>query len=126
MHDRCSSVNKDGTACSGRPLPGKDRCAWYDPQMQQRVAAGRVQGGKAKSNAARAKKQLPAEAMTLDEIRGALSVALKGVLTGRLEPGVGNAVAALGRALVTVTEASDLERRLSELELAAGIGGKTA
>jgi hypothetical protein len=41
------------------------------------------------------------------------------VLAGKLEPGVGNAVANLARAAVTVREATELEHRLQVLEVQA-------
>jgi len=60
-------------------------------------------------------------ALTPREIEGYISMALRAVLAGKIEPGVGNAVANLARAAVAVREATELEARLAELELRAGI-----
>ena len=128
MATKCGSTNQAGQPCGA--VPYRDGwCRWHHPDLAEQRRAWSAKGGASRSNRARAAKALPAQAMSLEEVRGALSVALKGVLGGRLEPGVANAVAALGRALVTVTEASDLEKRIGELEAAAGIvrlGGKRA
>ena len=48
-------------------------------------------------------------------------MALRAVLAGKIEPGVGNAVANLARAAVAVREATELEARLAELEARAGV-----
>jgi hypothetical protein len=64
---------------------------------------------------------MAAAAMTPAEIQGYVAVALRGVLTGSITPGVGNAVAALARAAVAVREATELEQRLADLEARAGV-----
>ncbi len=55
----------------------------------------------------------------MPEVAGLLSLALRGVLSGRIEPGVGNAVASLARALTHVHEATEVEDRIAALEQAA-------
>lgn len=83
-------------------------------------------GGAARSNAARAKKALPAGVLSTDDLRGLLGLTLKGVIAGKVEPGVGNAAANLARAYVAVTEAGAveaMERRLDELEALAARRG---
>lgn len=127
QHDgrgRCSGTNKDGAACSGVPLPGKDRCAWHDPAMRERVAAGRVQGGRAKSNANRATKQLPKSVLTATEFQGLVCVVATGVVAGKLPPGVGAAVASLARAYKDLAEVGRLEDQVAELE--ALVRGRSA
>jgi len=80
-----------------------------------------------RSNTARAKRQFVAEALDSEQVLGLLSVALRGVLGGKLEPGVANAAASLGRAIVAVREATEVEARIAALEIAAGIGeGRSA
>lgn len=64
--------------------------------------------------------------MTTLELRGLLGVTLKGVIGGRIEPGVGNAAANLARALNDLAKTSELEERLTALEAAANLGGRTA
>ena len=79
-----------------------------------------------RSNTARAKRQFVAESLDSGQVLGLLSVALRGVLTGRLEPGIANAAANLGRAIVAVRESTETEARIASLEAAAGISERTA
>ncbi len=125
MPERCEAVAKNGKPCSATPVPGLGRCAWHAPEWAEQRREWSRRGGKGKSNAARMRRQLP-EAMTPGEIQSLLGAVLKGVVAGRVEPGVGNAAANLGRAIVAVREATEYEERLAALEAAAGIAGKTA
>ena len=127
MPDRCEAVAKNGKPCSATPAPGLTRCAWHAPEWAERRREWSVRGGKGRSNAARAKRQLPAGILTADELRGLVGLTIRGVLANKVEPGVGNSVANLARAYVAVTEATEHEERLAELErLAAVQGGRTA
>ena len=121
MHGRCTGTNRDGSPCSGQARPGRPWCSWHDPQLDDQRAAWRQKGGTARSNKARARKQLPAESLTLPEVQGLLSVALKGLLAGRIEPGIANASANVARAIAAVAQVGELEERLRELEAAAGV-----
>ena len=123
MLARCSGTNRDGTSCSGQARPGRTWCSWHDPDLDAQRAGWRRAGGKAKSNAARARKQLPDNVLTTGEVRGLIGVTIRGVLAGRVEPGVGNAVANLARVALTAAEQDELEARLAALEAAAGIRG---
>jgi hypothetical protein len=69
----------------------------------------------------RASKHLADEALTAAELQGLVSRVLRQVISGELEPGVGNCVANLARSLVTIREATTLEERLTALEAAAGV-----
>jgi hypothetical protein len=64
---------------------------------------------------------MAAEALSPAELQGFVAVALRGVMTGSIAPGVGNAVASLARAAVAVREATELEQRLAALEDRAGL-----
>jgi hypothetical protein len=68
-----------------------------------------------------AKKQVLAAGMGLDEVDSALCKALTDVLSGALEPNIATAASTVGKAIVAIRAAGDLERRLSELELRAGV-----
>ena len=116
MPDRCRGTNVDGAPCSAQPQPGQSVCIWHDPGRAQDRAAWRRQGGHGKSSAARASKRLPRE---LKDVQLALCRALAALEAGDLEPPRATAMAALGRAIVTVTEAGTLEERLAALEAAA-------
>jgi len=58
---------------------------------------------------------LPAELMSMEEVQSYLGITLRGVLTGKVEPGVGTAIANIARAMTTVAGAATLEGQLAEL-----------
>ena len=116
----CQAIAKSGQRCSRPALAGKQHCLMHDPaSVELRRDAGR-KGGYARSNAARARKEMP-EAMTTDEMAGWLSLAFKRVMAGQMPPKIGVACAQIARTLLTVQETAILEARLAELEQRAGI-----
>ena len=123
---KCAATNAAGSPCSAQPVRPDGFCYWHAPAVAAERAAARRKGGANRSNTARAKRQLPAGVLTADELRGLVGLTIRGVLTNRIEPGVGNSVANLARAYLAVTEATEHEERLAALEAAAGLGGKPA
>ena len=124
---QCQAITKGGKRCGGTPVPGDVLCPWHAPAWAERRRQWSQRGGTNRSNRARARKGLP-DPMGLNELRSVLSVTVRGVLAGKVEPGVGNCVANLARALKDVTEAAALEdfgERLAELERVAG-GGRAS
>lgn len=115
MPERCQATARNGKPCGAAPMPGEALCPWHSPAAAEQRRQWSAKGGSARSNATRAKKALPVESLTLAEVQGLLSVTLKGVIAGRIEPGVGNAVANLARALVAVAGVADFEVQLTEL-----------
>jgi len=113
-------MNKGGEPCSAAAWRD-GQCRWHHPDLEAERTEGRRRGGEHRSNRARAKKGMVDAALTAAELQGCVSAALKGVLAGKIEPGVGNAVANLARAAVAVREATELEERLTELEARAGV-----
>jgi len=73
-------------------------------------------GGLAKRNTIRARKKYAEGALDSDQILGLVGTTLVGVLSGRISPGVANAVAALARTSIVVREAVEVEERLAALE----------
>jgi hypothetical protein len=122
IQPRCIGTNKSGEQCRGKALSNSRYCIAHDPARVVDMAEWRRQGGKAKSNKARARKQLPDAALSPMELQGVLSVTLKGLLAGRIEPGVANAAASLGRALVVIRDATILEERVAQLEEQRRVG----
>ena len=118
MDARCKATTVAGSPCSARPVREDGYCWWHSPALEAERLAGRVRGGKAKSNAARARKDLP-PAMTTAELQQVLGGVLRGTLAGRIAPHVANACAALGRTLIAVRKATEVEERLAALEAAA-------
>jgi hypothetical protein len=126
IQPRCIGTNKTGEQCRGKALGGSLYCIAHDPERVVDMAEWRRQGGRAKSNKARARKQLPDAVLSPLELQGLLSKAIRDVLSGKLEPGPANAAGGLARALVSIREASGLEERLAALEQAAGIDRRLA
>jgi hypothetical protein len=118
---RCKAQTTNGTPCSAQPIRDDGYCYWHSPATANERVDARRRGGKAKSNASRAKRQMESAAMTPNEIQGFVAVALRGVMVGSITPGIANAVASLARAAVAVREATELEQRLAELEQRAGV-----
>jgi hypothetical protein len=115
---RCKGINKDGSACKARAQRDSDFCLAHDPRRVTDLAEWRRQGGRASSNAARARRQLPEGLLTNQELQAVVGLTIAEVRSGKVEPGVANSVAALARAYVVVGEASaveTLEREVDEL-----------
>ncbi len=119
---RCVAVTRNGSPCEAKPRPGSDYCPWHDEGLATRRSEWSRRGGIGRSNKQRAAKQLPEEILTPAVLQGLLGRTLRDVIAGRVEPGVANAAANLGRAIVAVRQATELEQRLTELEERAGIG----
>lgn len=115
MVERCQGTTKGGRPCGAKPLPGAALCPWHSPDWAGRRAEWSAKGGANRSNTVRAKKVLPDHVLDMSEVQGLLCVALKGVLTGKVEAGVGNAAANLARAIATVSEAASFEEQLADL-----------
>jgi hypothetical protein len=60
--------------------------------------------------------------MSIADLDAVLCTSLAKVATGRMEPGIGSAVATIARTITTIRTASDLEKRLEVLEQQAGVG----
>lgn len=122
MATQCLGTNRDGGPCSGHVSEGQEWCQWHDPKREAERQEWRRRGGQKKSNKQRARKQMADAVLSISDLDALLCVALKQVAAGRMEPGVGSSMANLAKTITTIRTASDLERRLEELERAAGIG----
>ena len=117
MATGCRATNQAGAPC-GAEAYRDGWCRWHDPDPAA-VAARREhsrKGGAARSNRARARKALPNGTLTMAEVRGLLGITLRGVLAGKVEPGVGTACANIARALNEVTKTAEVEERIADLE----------
>lgn len=65
-------------------------------------------------------------ALTSEELLVTLSRAITRVEAGELQAGPANALASLARAMTSIRETTEIERRLMELEQRAGIAGRSA
>ena len=113
--ERCQAVTKSGKSCSATVV-ADGMCAWHAPSWAERRRQWSAEGGRRRSNHMRAAKDLPAGVMTTDELRGLVGLTIKGVLAGRVEPGIGNAAASLARAYVAVTEAGAVETLQAQVD----------
>jgi len=120
MPIQCSGTNQAGQRCGAQAWQD-DLCRWHHPRLEAERGEWRRRGGEQRSNKQRAKRQLPDAILTPAELQGFIGLALRGVITGRVEPGVANAVATLARAAVAVREATEIETRLAALEATADI-----
>ncbi|MDP9365920.1 MAG: hypothetical protein M3Q10_17160 [Chloroflexota bacterium] len=123
MAARCSAIARSGSRCASPTLPDSTFCYVHDPaRAEDRIAASR-KGGKARSNAERARKAAP-EGMTADELTGWLSVLFRRVMTEQTSPKVASAAATVARALLEARAQGEIEQRLSALEQAANLSGE--
>ena len=121
MAAKCCAIARSGSRCNSAVLPGSSYCWLHDPASAEARKEASRKGGRAKSTAARARKQIP-PAMGADELAGWLSTLFNGVMTGRVEPRIGTAASAIARTLLQVRELVEIEERLSALEEAANVG----
>ena len=116
---RCTGTRKDGGTCAAKAVTGSEYCLAHDPARVVEMAEWRRQGGKASSNASRARKA--AAGLAPVEIIGVLGGVLTGVLAGDYTPGQANAAASVARAMMAVHEVSTIEERIAALESRAGL-----
>ena len=122
MLSQCLGTNRDGNPCSAMPDPGTTWCRWHSPDREAERKEWRRKGGANRSNRARARKQLAGQVMSMSDMDAFLCASMVKVAAGRMEPGVGSAVATLARTVVAIRTAGEIERRLEHLEQVAGIG----
>ncbi len=84
------------------------------------MAEWRRQGGKGKSNRARAAKELADVPMTSGDLCRHLGAVFLKVVAGKLEPNVGTSAATIARAMTDIAKTSDIELRLIDLERRLG------
>jgi hypothetical protein len=116
-------TNRDGSPCSAQPRDG-GWCLWHAPDLADQRAGWRKRGGANRSNKSRAKKALPEGALSTAEVRGLVGLTIRGVLSGRVEPGIGNSVANLARVALVAAEQEDMEARLAARSRAASVAGR--
>ena len=125
MVSRCAGRNTAGDPCEAQPVRPDGYCWWHSPAAAAEREEARRRGGHNRSNKQRAKRQLPAEPMTADELHAWLGIVFKRVIVGQVEPNVATAAASVAKAMVAVAEAGAVERleeRLAELERLAARG----
>ncbi len=122
MTNQCQGTNRTGEPCSAHVYDGAEWCRWHDPARADDRAEWSRKGGHARSNRARARRQLADAVMSISDLDAFLCASLVKVADGHMEPNVGTAVASIAKAVLTIRTASDLERRLEALERQVGVG----
>jgi hypothetical protein len=64
---------------------------------------------------------MEAAALSINDLDALLCRALVQVAAGKLEPSIGNAMATIAKTVTTIRSSGEFERRLEQLERAAGI-----
>ncbi len=118
---QCRGTNAAGKPCSAHAQPGRAWCQWHDPAREAERAQWRSQGGKARSTRNTAAREIKRYAVDMGSLRGTLFHVLKRIEAGDLEPNVGNSIATIARAIVTVSQSVEVEERLTQLEQRAGM-----
>ena len=121
MDRTCKSPNRAGGPCGAQHY--RDGwCRWHHPELEPQRQAERTAGGQARSNKVRARKQLADAVLTINDLDGLLCRALVQVAAGKMEPGVGSAMATIAKTITTIRTTGDFEKRLQELEQAVDVG----
>jgi len=115
----CNGITKGGTKCRARVIPGTDWCVFHSADAAQRKAWA-AQGGANSSAQARAKKALPAEVMTIEEVTSWLGVVYRGVITKTIDPSVATAAANVARTMNELLRSQQIEERLASVETILG------
>lgn len=121
MAARCSSFTRAGKPCRSGPLPGRPFCYVHDPELAEERRQNARTGGVRRSNTSRARRELERGALTPKEVRGVVGLTMKSVLSGRLPPAIGGAIAALARVSIELEKLTELSDRVAALEAAAGL-----
>src|SRR3954471_9765873 len=99
MRDQCQGITKGGKRCRTKAQPGSTWCVFHDPARAEQRSQWSAKGGAGRSNTARARKGLPCEQLSTDELLAYLSLAFKQTLVQKLPAGVFNALANGARAM---------------------------
>lgn len=121
MPTGCKATTKSGKACRAPLLPGKTWCRAHDPDLAAERLEWSRRGGRNRSNAARAAKELQGETADVAEITAVLTRAMRRLEAGKIEPGIATSLAGVAKALVSIRQAGEIEERIAELEARAGI-----
>ena len=109
----CTATKRDGRPCTTPTLPDSPYCFAHDPALANQRLAAQRKGGRNRSSAHRLQKRVPT---SLRDAEAALYRMLERLETGDAEAVTANAMSSVCRALVSLHEPGDLERRLDVIE----------
>lgn len=115
MLEKCQGKRADGKPCAAKPRPGSTYCPWHDPELAERRREWSAKGGAQRSNAERAKKELPSEPLSNAEAHAYLSLAFRRAMVGKMDAPMLNALAGAAKALAELSKAVDLEDQLADM-----------
>jgi hypothetical protein len=107
-YEQCRATLRSGEQCRGRALTN-GLCWAHDPA----VSKDQAKGGRARSNAARSIKAMPAK---LQPVASLLTTAMARTFQGHMDPRQATALAALAGAYIRVVESGEFELKVRELE----------
>jgi hypothetical protein len=106
----CSALKKDGSQCRAWASKQTGRCPVHSPNAREI----QVLGGKSKTRQHMLERHLPSR---MKPVLDMLAKSMEQVHRGEISPQQGSSLAALAGALCKVSELSDLEIRISVLEV---------
>jgi hypothetical protein len=109
----CTATKRDGSPCTIRVVGDSCFCFAHHPAYAEQRTQARAQGGRNRSNVARAKKLVPARLLP---VLTTLEDTLQGVTYGTVDPRRATAAASVARAIAAVFSTSELEQRVRALE----------
>src|SRR5918998_1214616 len=99
MRMECRHQNRTGGPCGAQHYQD-GWCRWHHPDLEEQRQA--------RSNKARARKQLAENAMSIGDVDALLCQALRRVHAGELEPGPANAMAGLAKAITAIRTVNEI------------------
>ncbi len=130
---QCKALRKDGKPCQADALAGSDHCAFHAPEKAAAFKDGRVKGGEvgklATLSAVKPWRGAAGDVNVLKTVEPAelvnlLCDTIDHVLTGKIDPKVGNAVGYLAGIIVKVQQYEAIEERLQAIEEALQVRKK--
>ncbi|HVS36841.1 MAG TPA: hypothetical protein VMS17_14875 [Gemmataceae bacterium] len=114
MPPKCKLARADGTPCRANARPASDFCIFHDPEMTERRAEARRNGGRSRKAAVLSDAEdLPVRSAA--DVTALLATTINEVRKGKLDPRIGNAVGYLAGILLRALETGDLAEQVAAL-----------
>jgi hypothetical protein len=112
---QCQHQKRDGKRCRAAALTGQTRCAMH--AQPGRAAELGSKGGRRRAVGSPGDLREFAAPRTAADLRDLLAESIIEIRAGKLDPRIANALGYLGASYLRALEVSDVESRLSELEM---------
>lgn len=122
QRERCTGTTQAGDPC-GSFAVRDGLCVSHHPELRDRKAEGSRRGGANRAEARRAARAFAAagDVVSPADLPAMLRGAMLSVWDGSLEPSQAQAIAALAKTSVSLSQDLEMEQRIAALEDAAGI-----